>query len=126
MLGVSCVSVGVTPAGCITLVGCGMQEAQGALHESRALRSQVALAEQAQQASRAVERDYEEVVRALEGELVAARASYDHSLVGERRAGRGGAGRREGRAGVGWGGVGWGGAGRGGAGRGGAWRAGLV
>ena len=45
------------------------QEAQGAIHEQRELRSKVHLAAEAQKAARDMESDYEEVVKLLEGEI---------------------------------------------------------
>nr|XP_006813347.1 PREDICTED: syntaxin-binding protein 4-like [Saccoglossus kowalevskii] len=45
------------------------REAQGAIHESRSLRSKVHLAEQAQMSARRMEVDYEEVVKLLENEI---------------------------------------------------------
>ena len=46
-----------------------LQEAQGAIHESRALKSRVHLAEAAQHEARHIEIDYEEVVHLLEAEV---------------------------------------------------------
>ena len=46
-----------------------LQEAQGAIHEQRELRSKVHLAAEAQKAARDMESDYEEVVKLLEGEI---------------------------------------------------------
>ncbi|XP_077983961.1 syntaxin-binding protein 4-like isoform X2 [Glandiceps talaboti] len=45
------------------------REAQGAIHESRSLRSKAHLAEQAQMSARQMEVDYEEVVKLLEKEI---------------------------------------------------------
>ncbi|KAI8508810.1 hypothetical protein Bbelb_139090 [Branchiostoma belcheri] len=45
------------------------REAQGAIHESRSLRSKVHLAEEAHRAARSMEQDYEEVIRLLEQEI---------------------------------------------------------
>ncbi|XP_071848053.1 syntaxin-binding protein 4-like isoform X2 [Apostichopus japonicus] len=45
------------------------KDAQGAIHESRALKSRVHLAEAAQKEARNMEMDYEEVMRLLEGEV---------------------------------------------------------
>ncbi|XP_078601539.1 syntaxin-binding protein 4-like isoform X2 [Branchiostoma floridae x Branchiostoma japonicum] len=45
------------------------REAQGAIHESRSLRSKVHLAEEAHRAARSMEQDYEEVIRLLEHEI---------------------------------------------------------
>lgn len=45
------------------------KDAQGAIHESRALKSRVHLAEAAQKEARNMELDYEEVVRLLESEV---------------------------------------------------------
>ena len=45
------------------------QEAQGAIHESRALKSRVHLAEAAQKEARSMEVDYEEAMRLLEDEI---------------------------------------------------------
>ena len=51
------------------------QEAQGAIHESRALRSKVQLAESAQRAARSMEHDYMEVVALLEAEIAQLKAT---------------------------------------------------
>ncbi len=52
------------------------QEAQGAIHESRALKSRVHLAEAAQKEARNMEVDYEEAMRLLEDEI----AELNHKL----------------------------------------------
>ena len=60
---------------------CTFQEAQGAIHESRSLRSKVHLAEQAQRAARNMEQDYEEVVRLLETEITDLKTQQTRSMV---------------------------------------------
>ncbi|XP_064636096.1 afadin-like isoform X3 [Lineus longissimus] len=45
------------------------RDAQGAIHETRSLRSKIYLAQQAQKAAMSMEHDYEEVVRLLESEI---------------------------------------------------------
>lgn len=60
---------------------CITQEAQGALEESRSLKSKVHLADQAQRAARGMEKDYEEVVRLLEAELAEAKEKQSSVLV---------------------------------------------
>ncbi|GAB1604517.1 uncharacterized protein LOC115222572 [Argonauta hians] len=50
------------------------REAQGAIHETRSLRSKVHLAEEAQKAARSLEQGYEEAIQVLEKEIVQLRA----------------------------------------------------
>lgn len=57
------------------------QEAQGALNESRSLRSKVQLAEQAQRQARGMEQDYEEVLRVLEQEVTELRNNQSNKDV---------------------------------------------
>ncbi|XP_064609377.1 syntaxin-binding protein 4-like [Liolophura sinensis] len=53
------------------------RQAQGAIHETRSLRSKVHLAEQAQRAARNMEQDYEEVVKLLEKEIAEMKEELD-------------------------------------------------
>lgn len=57
------------------------QQAQGAIHETRSLRSKVHLAEQAQRAARNMEQDYEEVVKLLEKEIAEMKEELDKRKV---------------------------------------------
>ena len=52
------------------------------MQEARALRSKVHLSEQAQRAAQSMERDYEEVVRLLEAELLEVKARDSKIMVG--------------------------------------------
>ncbi|CAH1777158.1 unnamed protein product [Owenia fusiformis] len=56
------------------------KDAQGAIHESRALRSKVHLADQAQRAARNMEQDYEEVVKLLENEIAELKAQMGKEM----------------------------------------------
>ena len=58
------------------------QQAQGALHEQRELRSKVHLAAEAQKAARDMESDYEEVVHLLEGEIAQLKIQLTQKAVG--------------------------------------------
>lgn len=59
----------VTERGDVDILIVFSKDAQGAIHESRALKSRVHLAEAAQKEARNMEMDYEEVMRLLEGEV---------------------------------------------------------
>lgn len=59
----------VTERGDVDILIVFSKDAQGAIHESRALKSRVHLAEAAQKEARSMEMDYEEVMRLLEGEV---------------------------------------------------------
>ena len=58
-----------------------LQEAQGAIQETRCLRSKVHLAEQAQNAARGMEHDYAEVIRLLEDEIVQLKGAPNKRMV---------------------------------------------
>ncbi|XP_052829453.1 uncharacterized protein LOC106874692 [Octopus bimaculoides] len=57
------------------------REAQGAIHETRSLRSKVHLAEEAQKAARSLEQGYEEAIQVLEKEIVQLRSQLQKQSV---------------------------------------------
>jgi syntaxin-binding protein 4 len=57
------------------------RDAQGAIHETRALRSKIYLAQQAQKAAMSMEHDYEDVVRLLENEIAELKSQQAKQMV---------------------------------------------